>query len=445
VATEVIIPYTPRPLQEQMHDGIENHRFSLVVAHRRFGKTVAAVNALIKSAAQCERIAPRYGYVAPFRTQAEQIAWSYLTRFTRPIPGTRENLSQLSVTLPNEAQIRLFGADNPHTLRGLYFDGLVLDEPAQMRDNLWDEVLLPTLADRKGWALFIGTPMGVNKFYEIAAHAQKDRSWFYAEFPAFDAHGVLVTDALDVEDIEVQRSMMPKTKFRQEYLCDFTASAENTLITIDEVNKAMAREYPLAAYYASPVVMGVDPARFGDDRFVILIRQGLALRWYQAYHDMDTMTGAGIVSKMIEKWSPAAVFVDSIGVGAGVADRLRQLGFQIIEVQSGERANDDERYVNKRAEMWDTMRLWLQDGGGLPEDPGLRNDLVAPQYSYDARNRMMLEKKESMKERGLPSPDIADALAMTFAVAVHPSKSPQAMIDAKRAKTRNDPYRRLYA
>jgi hypothetical protein len=428
-----------------MHEGIENHRFSLVVAHRRFGKTVAAVNALIKSAVQCERIEPRYGYVAPFRTQAEQIAWSYLTRFTRPIPGTKENLSQLSVTLPNTAQIRLFGADNPHTLRGLYFDGLVLDEPAQMRDNLWDEVLLPTLADRKGWALFIGTPMGVNKFYEIAAHAQKDRSWFYAEFPAFDSHGELVTDALDVEDIEIQRSMMPKTKFRQEYLCDFTASGENTLITIDLVNQAMAREYPLSAYYSAPIAIGVDPARFGDDRFVILVRQGLALRWYGAYHEIDTMTGAGIVSEHIKKWEPAAVFVDSIGVGAGVADRLRQLGHTIIEVQSGERAVDDERYMNKRAEMWDKMRLWLEEGGGLPEDPELRNDLVAPLYSYDAKNRMVLEKKESMKERGLPSPDIADALALTFALPVHPRKTPQEMERAKKSVTRNDPYRALYA
>ena len=442
---EIEIDYCPRGLQEEMHRGIESHRFSVVVAHRRFGKTVAVINHLIKQAVTCEKIAPRYGYIAPFRTQAESIAWDYLCRYTRPIPGTTENISQLSISLPNGAKIRLFGADNPHTLRGLYFDGVVLDEPAQMRDNLWDEVVLPCLADRKGWAVFIGTPMGVNKFYEIVQTAIKSDQWFYAEYPAFDGHGQCVTDALDLEDIDTQKAHMPEMKFRQEYLCDFTASSENTLIPIDLVNEAIAREYPIAAYYNAPVVLGVDPARFGDDRFVILVRQGLAVREYHAYRDMDLMTGAGIVGEFIKKWEPAAVFVDGVGVGAGVADRLRQLGYQIIDVQSGGSAIDSERYLNKRAEMWDLMRIWLIEGGGLPDDPELRNDLVAPQFSYDAKNRLVLEKKESMKERGLPSPDIADALAMTFAMPVHPRKSPSEMSKIKMSNTKNDPWRRLYA
>jgi hypothetical protein len=419
------IDYCPRPLQDKMHDGLENFRFSVVVAHRRFGKTVAAINHLIRQASQADKFNPRYGYVAPYRTQAEQIAWAYLCHYTRPIPGTQENVSQLSITLPNKAQIRLFGADNPHSFRGLYFDGLILDEPAQMRDNLWDEVILPTLADRKGWAVFIGTPAGINRFYEIAMNAQRRSDWFFAEFPALKRNGTVATDALDAEDIQLQKDLMPESKFRQEYLCDFTAASENTLIPIDLVDKAMARSLPLSTYFASPVVLGVDPARFGDDRFVVVIRQGLCVRHIQQMNDVDTMTGAGIVSSLIESWHPAATLVDSIGVGAGVADRLRQLGYRVIDVNSGNKAGKSTKYFNKRAEMWDLMRLWLLDGAALPDNSELRSDLVAPQFEYDPRNRLKLEKKESMKERGLPSPDLGDALAMTFALPVSTKRTPQ--------------------
>ncbi|MDE7372106.1 MAG: hypothetical protein K2N07_10300, partial [Desulfovibrio sp.] len=131
--TRVEIPYKPR--YPEVHVQLAAHRFSVLVAHRRFGKTVLVVNHLIRQAllSGCPR--GSYGYVAPFRNQAKLVAWDYLKHYTAPIPGRTVNESELSIGLPSNgggAKIRIFGADNPDALRGLYFDGVVLDEVAQM-------------------------------------------------------------------------------------------------------------------------------------------------------------------------------------------------------------------------------------------------------------------------------------------------------------------------
>ncbi|MDR1019139.1 MAG: hypothetical protein LBL73_00140, partial [Synergistaceae bacterium] len=134
---------------------------------------------------------------------------------------------------------------------------------------------------------------------------------------------------------------------------------------------------------------------------------------------LDNMTLAGIAAREIEKFRPDAVFVDA-GRGEGVIDRLRQLGHRVLEVNFGSRATDAGRYSDKRSEMWDRTREWLEAGGSIPNDAALKSDLTAPSYSFDAAGRMELEKKERVKARGLRSPDTADALALTFAFPVTP-------------------------
>src|SRR5262249_26476543 len=122
------LSYQPRALQAVIHAGMDAHRFGAVVCHRRFGKTVLAINHLQLAALECPRERPRFGFLAPFRDQAKSIAWDYLAHYSRPIPGIDQRVSELAVNYPNGGQVRLFGADNPDALRGLYFDGLVLDE-----------------------------------------------------------------------------------------------------------------------------------------------------------------------------------------------------------------------------------------------------------------------------------------------------------------------------
>lgn len=412
-----MIPYKPREQQKRMHSGMEGKRFSVIVAHRRFGKTVAVINHMIKMAILNTRQDPHYGYIAPYRNQAETLAWKYLKRYSNPIPGVKVNESKLEITLPNSATIRIYGADNPDNLRGVYFDGVVLDEVAQMRPEIWDEIIPPTIADRQGWVVFIGTPKGINLFYKIYLKAVSDSDQYYADI--FTVEG---TDALPESEIAVQKSTLPPNKFRQEYMCDFSADVEDALIPLQFITDAYGRSLHPDVYRKAPIVIGVDVARFGDDKSVIYVRQGLATVEIRKFNQTDLFQFSENVMASMTKHKPDAVFVDDVGVGAGVVDIIKAREFSVSGINGGSKPRDESMFVNKRAEMWWSLREWLASGASIPEDPELREELAAPVYSYDAANRVKLEKKEDMKARGVSSPDIADALALTFAQPVFKRK-----------------------
>jgi hypothetical protein len=391
---------------------MRSRRWSVIVAHRRAGKTVAVTVHLVLAALRNTLIRPRYAYIAPFYAQAKSVAWDYLLHYARKIPGTTVNRSELWVQLPNEARIRLFGADNPDSLRGQYWDGVVLDEVAQMRPEVWGEVVRPALTDRQGWAVFIGTPKGQNLFFDLYNQALKDDRWYVGFFPADR------TGAIPEAELAEAKNGMSDDQFRQEFLCDFTAANPDSILPFDLVRQASGRSLARSAYQDAPLVFGLDVARFGDDRSVLIVRQGLAVTQLTRWRDQDLMALAGAAVDWMDRHRPEAVFVDAVGLGAGVVDRLRQIGRIVIPVQSGGRPADPVRFTNLRAEMWWRMKEWLELGAAIPDDPELRADLLAPTYDYDPQNRIRLERKEDMKKRGLASPDTADALALTFALPV---------------------------
>lgn len=206
----------------------------------------------------------------------------------------------------------------------------------------------------------------------------------------------------------------------------FPRAASNQFISEELVIDAQHRANVPHLYRHSPVVLGVDVARFGDDQSVIVVRQGTCLEKIYKYREKDTMQLADLVLEQIKRWEPQTVFVDEIGIGAGVVDRLHQLGYRfVLGVNSGNKANDENQYYNLRAEMWGKIRDWLPHAVLPKDDDELRMDLIGPEYGFDGRNRIQLEKKKDMKNRGLASPDIGDALAMTFAVDVHPKADDQ--------------------
>ena len=214
------------------------------------------------------------------------------------------------------------------------------------------------------------------------------------------------------------KDVLSDATYRQEMLCDFSAAADNVLITIDLVTVACHKKYVEGDVHGAPRVLAVDPARFGDDRSVILRRQGLQCFTPKVFTKIDNMRLVAEVVTEILDWKPDAVFIDA-GRGEGVIDRLRQLGYEnIFEVNFGSSPFSPGAYVNKRAEMWDDMKRWLMDGGAIPNLPELKADLVVPTYDYDAANRMKLEAKDKIKERLGKSPDIGDALALTFAMPI---------------------------
>jgi hypothetical protein len=187
------------------------------VAHRRAGKTVACINDLIRRAFVDAKENGRYAYIAPYHSQAKSIAWDYLLRYTADV-RTQANASELWVELLNGARIRLFGADNPDALRGLYLDGVILDEYADMRPRVWGEIIRPLLADREGWAVFIGTPKGHNAFYDIWRTAQSHESWFCATVRASTSGLLPATELADAA------RNMTTDQYEQEFECSFEAA-----------------------------------------------------------------------------------------------------------------------------------------------------------------------------------------------------------------------------
>jgi hypothetical protein len=388
-------------------------RFVVLALHRRAGKTELALKKLLDAAVKCKHELPLYFYVAPFLKQAKIIAWSRLKQMVAPLVPSRTveiNESDLYIKfLHNEATIRIFGGDNPDAMRGVRLDGAVIDEVAQIKPEVWQEILQPALSDRKGFAWFIGTPKGVNVFSSLYFGASTWPDWESARYTVYD------TDALDPVEVARLKTAMSETGFAREYLCDFAAAGENQLLSLTDCEAAAHRTYPVGATEFAPRILGVDPARFGDDRSVVMGRQGLTADIPQIYRGIDNMDLAARVATKIDQWKPDAVFIDA-GAGAGVIDRLRQLGYDVIEVNFGGRPIDP-RYVNKRAEMWHEMADWVRAGGAIPNDNHLKLEMATPTYKYDAANRILLESKDEIKKR-LPdsgSPDLADALALTFA------------------------------
>jgi hypothetical protein len=218
--TEIVIPYEPREQQEEIHHAIEQHRFTVVVAHRRMGKTVSAINHLIKAAIECDKPNPRFAYIAPTYSQAKRVAWDYLLEYTRPLNATA-NIAELRVDFWGR-RVSLYGSDNPDSLRGQYFDGVVIDEVGDQNPRIWNEILRPALADRLGWACFIGTPKGANHFAELADRAKSEEGWKYLEYKASQ------TKILPESELKAAYREMGEDKYNQEFECSFNAAVEGS-------------------------------------------------------------------------------------------------------------------------------------------------------------------------------------------------------------------------
>ena len=213
----------------------------------------------------------------------------------------------------------------------------------------------------------------------------------------------------------------------------FPRAGDLQFISSEDVRAAMLRK--ARGYERYGKVLSVDVARHGSDQTVFCFRQGRKVLKFKKFRVPDTMQIAALVAEAINDFGPDAVFIDATGLGWGVVDRLHQMGYSlVIGVQTGERANRPERFANRKAELWGAMRDWIQDGGSIPDDPELETDLTAVQYGFDAKQRYVLESKEDLKERGLDSPDTADALALSFCSPVAPTKAAPETWRSKRLK-----------
>lgn len=420
----ISLNYVPRAWQRKVHEGFR--RFNVVVAHRRSGKTLLALMQLLDAAVRSTHDGSLFAYVAPFAVQARRIAWGELKRIVAHLGPRVVTVSEsdLSVTFAhNGARIMLAGADNADALRGLRLDGVVVDEIAFIRPEVWTDVLRPTLADRGGWAMFIGTPSGVNLFSELF-HKATGPEWFAARFTVFDTH------ALPADEVERLQREMPVTSFAREFLCDFSAQADDQLLCLGDVEAAARRTIGDVDISRMPRIMGIDPARYGGDRSVIAVRQGLRLLPPVVLRGVGNMELAARAAHEITVARADGVFCDA-GAGAGVIDRLRQLGYQVTEVPFGGRPHRAAEFANRRAEMASCLAEWIRGGGCIPDDPALRLELATPTFRFDAQGRRVLESKDDIRKRmpGGASCDLFDAVALTFAAPPGAVRSPADRLD----------------
>ena len=217
MAASYVIPYSPRKAFLPFHQ--RPHRWACLVAHRRAGKTVAAINDIVRAAATSKDANPLFAYCAPFRSQAKSVAWDYLKYYSEPIMA-ESNESELTVRIKgNGAQIRLFGADNADAMRGLGFSGIFMDEYGDFRPSVFGNVIRPALSDKQGWAVFAGTPKGKNQFWEIKQTAERLKDeWFLMVLKASDS-GIL-----PASELSAARAQLLEDQFLQEYECSFEAA-----------------------------------------------------------------------------------------------------------------------------------------------------------------------------------------------------------------------------
>ena len=214
---KIVIPYKPRKHQKEVHNKLK--RFNVLVCHRRFGKTVLCINEILKKAMQNTLPRPRYYYLAPTYSMAKRTAWDYLKEYTGVLPNVTYHETELRADLPNGARIQLLGCERPDSLRGLYIDGVILDEVAQMPPRLWTEIIRPALSDREGWMVAIGTPQGHNAFFDLYDYANHQEGWYAKTFKSSET-GI-------ISDLELNEAkhLMPEEVYEAEFECSFDSAA----------------------------------------------------------------------------------------------------------------------------------------------------------------------------------------------------------------------------
>jgi hypothetical protein len=309
---------------------------------------------------------------------------------------------------------RLWSAENPDAYAGVHnFDGVmvIFDEASGIDDAIW--------AVTSGF-FTENTP---NRFWLAFSNPRRNTGYFYEAFNSkrefwtskiVDARTVEGTDKAVYEQIIAEYGP-DSSQAHVEVYGQFPNEGDDQFISIGVVDEAMKRAKHMDQ--SAPIVIGVDPARFGADATVIAVRQGRDIVKLIRHRGDDTMTVVGHVIDAIEEFKPSLVNIDEGGLGAGVVDRLKEQRYKVRGVNFGNKAKNPIMYGNKRAEMWGDMRDWLKTAS-VPNDRFLKSDLISPKMKPDSRGTIYLESKKDMKARGLASPDAADAIALTFAYPV---------------------------
>jgi hypothetical protein len=309
---------------------------------------------------------------------------------------------------------RLWSAENPDAFAGVHnMDGVlvIFDEASGIDDAIWAVTagFFTENTPNRFWFAFSNPRRNTGYFYETF-HSKRD----FWNTKVVDARTVEGTDKVVYQQI-IDEYGPDSAQAHVEVYGQFPSAGDDQFIGANTVDEAMKR----VKYQdlSAPIVIGVDPARFGADATVIAVRQGRDIVKIIRHRGDDTMTVVGYVIDAIEEYKPTLVVIDEGGLGAGIVDRLKEQRYKIKGVNFGNKSKNPIMYGNMRAQMWGDMREWLKTAS-IPNDRFLKTDLISPMMKPDSRGTIFLESKKDMKSRGLASPDAADAIAVTFAFPV---------------------------
>lgn len=328
---EIEINYKPRKEVEAYHDRKE--RFAVLVAHRRFGKTVAAINDLIRACFTVQKDNVRVAYIAPYLSQAKAVAWDYALEYTRDIPDIKVNHSELRIDFSNGSRFRLYGADNYNAMRGLYYDAVVCDEHSDFPASAWTTVIRPSLADRKGSATFISTPKGRNEFWELYEYAKTSEDWWSGMFKASE------TDILDPEELEEAKRTMGEDRYEQEFECSFEAAIVGAYYAMEMKTAMQEGRITTVPYDPSVGVVTAWDLGIGDSTSIWFAQYvGQEIRVIDYYEN----SGVGLDHYAKELSSknyhymdhilPHDVQVKELGTGKSRLETLHNLGIQDVTI-----------------------------------------------------------------------------------------------------------------
>ena len=368
---KVTIELKPRPaFKEFLHS---KHRWACIVAHRRAGKTFAVLQKLIKIAFEYKRSGPppRFAVISPTREQTKDICWAYLKEFVAAVPQVEINESELKITLPNKTTIRLYSGNNFERLRGLYLDGVIVDEPADVPPAAWSQVIRPCLSDYQGFAWFIGTPKGKDAFYKRHQQAQESPEWYSALIRASDS-GILPPEELKSirDDYTVSEA-----DYRQEYECDFSIGRPGAIYAPD-INRAEAegRIGPFPIDDSSLIHTTWDLGAPANTCVIYWSRVGLTYRIVDCDMGLEMKTGERVAHMLKKGYNYGYHFLPHDGDNKhadnmSFADKLSESGLANVRTLPRGAHGAEEKRIRMMTDMF--SQLWFHDSlageGGLIE------------------------------------------------------------------------------
>lgn len=313
------------------------------------------------------------------------------------------------------AEAQTWSEENPDAFAGVHNQNgmlLVFDEASGIPAPIWSvsEGFFTDHTQHRYWLAFSNPRRNSGAFRDCWNGVEAEEGGGLWQTENIDSRTV---DGVDHDMLQsiVDRYGDDSDEARVEVMGQFPRVGSMQFLSTEEIDEAMAAPRVVDD---SPLVMGVDVARFGDDRTVFAWRKGRDGRPYpmDTFKGLDTMEVVREVAQRADARKPRVIFVDEIGIGAGVVDRLKQLGYPVFGVNVARKARRQE-YGNRRIELYGALREWLKDGGTMPSDREFREELMAIEYKFQS-GKQFLEKKEDMKKRGLKSPDMGDAFVLTF-------------------------------